>query len=217
MAAPTRLRIRRATGCERCVEDLIAILDALAVERTHLLGYSMGGRVALAAAIAHPERIASLILESASPGLADAAERQARIASDNGLAESGRARRYRGVRRAMGAYAAVRDSGSAARGSSGAAAGAASGQPPHGIGEQFARARHRSSAAAMGALGRVEASLPDHGGRTGRQVHGYRAQDGGCDRRRADSVGRGCWTYHSPRAARGIHATGDGVFGRPQQ
>ncbi len=78
---PARYRI------ERCVEDLIAILDALAVERTHLLGYSMGGRVALAAAIAHPERIASLILESASPGLADAAERQARIASDNGLAE----------------------------------------------------------------------------------------------------------------------------------
>lgn len=72
---------------ERCVEDLVAILDALDVERTHLLGYSMGGRVALAAAVAHPERIASLILESASPGLAEAAERQARIASDNALAD----------------------------------------------------------------------------------------------------------------------------------
>lgn len=71
---------------ERCVEDLIAILDALDVERTHLLGYSMGGRVALAAAIEYPARIASLILESASPGLATAAERQARVASDNGLA-----------------------------------------------------------------------------------------------------------------------------------
>src|SRR5271155_5163133 len=31
---------------ERCVEDLIAILDRIEVERTHLLGYSMGGRVA---------------------------------------------------------------------------------------------------------------------------------------------------------------------------
>lgn len=72
---------------ERCVEDLVAILDALGVERTHLLGYSMGGRVALATAVAHPERIASLILESASPGLAGADERQARIASDNALAE----------------------------------------------------------------------------------------------------------------------------------
>jgi 2-succinyl-6-hydroxy-2,4-cyclohexadiene-1-carboxylate synthase len=74
-------------GMECCVADLIAILDRLEVERTHLLGYSMGGRVALAAAVAHPDRIASLVLESASPGLAGADERQARIASDNALAD----------------------------------------------------------------------------------------------------------------------------------
>jgi 2-succinyl-6-hydroxy-2,4-cyclohexadiene-1-carboxylate synthase len=73
---------------ERCVADLIAILDAMEVARTHLLGYSMGGRVALAAAIAHPERVASLILESASPGLAGAGEREARVASDNMLADA---------------------------------------------------------------------------------------------------------------------------------
>jgi len=72
---------------ERCVCDLIAILDAMGTERTHLLGYSMGGRLALAAAIAHQDRIASLILESASPGLAGAAERQARAASDDALAD----------------------------------------------------------------------------------------------------------------------------------
>jgi 2-succinyl-6-hydroxy-2,4-cyclohexadiene-1-carboxylate synthase len=70
-----------------CIEDLIAILDFLGVQRTHLLGYSMGGRVALAAAIEHPARFASLILESASPGLAAASERQARIASDHELAD----------------------------------------------------------------------------------------------------------------------------------
>jgi 2-succinyl-6-hydroxy-2,4-cyclohexadiene-1-carboxylate synthase len=74
-------------GMERSVADLIAILDELGVERTHLLGYSMGGRVALAAAIAHPKRIASLVLESASPGIADADERDARVASDGALAE----------------------------------------------------------------------------------------------------------------------------------
>jgi 2-succinyl-6-hydroxy-2,4-cyclohexadiene-1-carboxylate synthase len=78
---PERYRV------ERTVADLIAILDGLGLERTHLLGYSMGGRVALAAAIAHPERIASLILESASPGLAGDSERRARIASDNALAD----------------------------------------------------------------------------------------------------------------------------------
>jgi 2-succinyl-6-hydroxy-2,4-cyclohexadiene-1-carboxylate synthase len=73
---------------EPCVADLIAILDALSIGRTHLLGYSMGGRVALAAAVEHPERIASLILESASPGLAGAGEREARVASDNALADA---------------------------------------------------------------------------------------------------------------------------------
>jgi 2-succinyl-6-hydroxy-2,4-cyclohexadiene-1-carboxylate synthase len=72
---------------ECCVEDLVAILDVLHVSRTHLLGYSMGGRVALAAAIARPDRIASLTLESASPGLAAEDERRARAASDNALAE----------------------------------------------------------------------------------------------------------------------------------
>jgi 2-succinyl-6-hydroxy-2,4-cyclohexadiene-1-carboxylate synthase len=77
---PSRYRI------ERCVGDLIAILDSLKVQRTHLLGYSMGGRVALATAIYHPERIASLILESASPGIASSAGREARVASDNELA-----------------------------------------------------------------------------------------------------------------------------------
>jgi 2-succinyl-6-hydroxy-2,4-cyclohexadiene-1-carboxylate synthase len=76
---------RYSIGC--CVEDLIGILDFLGVERTHLLGYSMGGRVALAAAIEHPGRFASLILESASPGLAAEPERLARIASDNELAD----------------------------------------------------------------------------------------------------------------------------------
>jgi 2-succinyl-6-hydroxy-2,4-cyclohexadiene-1-carboxylate synthase len=72
---------------ERAVVDLMAILDAMDAARTHLLGYSMGGRVALAAAIAHPERFTSLILESASPGIADAGAREARIASDEALAE----------------------------------------------------------------------------------------------------------------------------------
>jgi 2-succinyl-6-hydroxy-2,4-cyclohexadiene-1-carboxylate synthase len=69
------------------VADLIALLDALHIEQTSLLGYSMGGRVALATAVAHPQRISHLILESASPGLADPAEQQARIHSDRALAD----------------------------------------------------------------------------------------------------------------------------------
>src|SRR5579885_472812 len=80
-ADPARYRM------ERCVADLIGMLDALGIDRTHLLGYSMGGRVALAAALRYPRRIASLILESASPGLAAPQERQTRVASDNALAD----------------------------------------------------------------------------------------------------------------------------------
>jgi 2-succinyl-6-hydroxy-2,4-cyclohexadiene-1-carboxylate synthase len=67
--------------------DLVAVLDRQGVGRAHLLGYSMGGRVALALAVAQPERVGALVLESASPGLADAGERAARVAADAALAE----------------------------------------------------------------------------------------------------------------------------------
>ncbi len=72
----------------RCVADLLAMLDALEVERVDLLGYSMGGRVALHLAAVAPERAGALVLESSSPGIADAAERAARFAADEALAES---------------------------------------------------------------------------------------------------------------------------------
>jgi 2-succinyl-6-hydroxy-2,4-cyclohexadiene-1-carboxylate synthase len=73
---------------DRCVADLLAVLDALEVERADVLGYSMGGRVALHLAAAAPQRVGALVLESSSPGIADAAERHARIAADLTLAES---------------------------------------------------------------------------------------------------------------------------------
>lgn len=72
---------------ERCVEDLCLVADQLELDRIDLLGYSMGGRVALSFALAYPERLRSLILESASPGLAGAGERAARIAADETLAD----------------------------------------------------------------------------------------------------------------------------------
>src|SRR5262245_42343701 len=52
---------------ECCVADLLALLDALEVERADVLGYSMGGRVALQLAAAAPERVGALVLESSSP------------------------------------------------------------------------------------------------------------------------------------------------------
>jgi 2-succinyl-6-hydroxy-2,4-cyclohexadiene-1-carboxylate synthase len=46
----------------------------------------MGGRVALAAALDHPDRVASLVLIGASPGIEDEAERRERREADEALA-----------------------------------------------------------------------------------------------------------------------------------
>lgn len=53
----------------------------------HLLGYSMGGRLALYMAVHYPQRVQSLILESASPGLKTQAEREDRKQRDDALAD----------------------------------------------------------------------------------------------------------------------------------
>ena len=50
------------------------------------VGYSMGGRVALHAAVTHPEAVARLVLIGATPGIDDDGERQARRAADDRLA-----------------------------------------------------------------------------------------------------------------------------------
>lgn len=54
------------------VEGLMAILDGLNIEQAVLVGNSLGGAVALGAALAHPERVASLILMA--PGGIEARE-----------------------------------------------------------------------------------------------------------------------------------------------
>ena len=71
---------------ERCVAQIIAVLDALDVSHTHLLGYSMGGRIALQLAVHKPHLVRGLVLESASPGLQTVAERDTRRQSDGALA-----------------------------------------------------------------------------------------------------------------------------------
>lgn len=70
------------------VADLVEVLDRLAVDEAAVLGYSMGGRVALALALEAPRRVGALILESASPGIADPEERRARLAADGALADA---------------------------------------------------------------------------------------------------------------------------------
>ena len=63
----TRTGRRETFSFARLVEDLAAVLDACDVERCHLLGHSFGGMVALRFVLAHPERIASLILMDTAP------------------------------------------------------------------------------------------------------------------------------------------------------
>ena len=56
--------------------------DALRAARYLLVGYSMGGRLALAMALSRPQRCAGLVLISAGLGLAEEAARAARRAWD---------------------------------------------------------------------------------------------------------------------------------------
>jgi 2-succinyl-6-hydroxy-2,4-cyclohexadiene-1-carboxylate synthase len=68
------------------LEAVLDDLAALAPPRFTLVGYSMGGRIALHAALALAERIDQLVLIGASPGIADSAEREARRMADERLA-----------------------------------------------------------------------------------------------------------------------------------
>lgn len=74
-------------GFDACVDDIIATLDALSVKQFHLLGYSLGGRIALHLAQRVPDRLLSLTLESCHPGLHSIAEKLARAQNDAQWAE----------------------------------------------------------------------------------------------------------------------------------
>ncbi len=57
------------------------------LEQFALVGYSMGGRVALHVALAHPYRVVALALIGARAGIDDSAERAERIVADEALAD----------------------------------------------------------------------------------------------------------------------------------
>jgi 2-succinyl-6-hydroxy-2,4-cyclohexadiene-1-carboxylate synthase len=72
---------------ESVAADLKTLLDHFDFKQVNLLGYSMGGRLALTFALLFPNRVRKLILESASPGLATEKERQLRRMKDAELAQ----------------------------------------------------------------------------------------------------------------------------------
>lgn len=56
-----------AYGSNNRVADVIAVLDALGIDRVDFWGYSMGGRVGFDLAVQHPERLRSLVVGGSSP------------------------------------------------------------------------------------------------------------------------------------------------------
>jgi len=68
------------------VEQVRRVIETHGKGPVDLVGYSMGGRVALALAVAHPELVRAMSLISASPGLASEAERRKRVIADMKLA-----------------------------------------------------------------------------------------------------------------------------------
>jgi len=67
---------------EGAARAVVNTLDELEVGCPVIVGYSMGGRLALYLSLRYPERCAGLFLESASPGLESEEERTARRAAD---------------------------------------------------------------------------------------------------------------------------------------
>ncbi len=79
---------RRGAPCsmDACTDDLVALWEELDLGKTHLVGYSMGGRLALHVAARRPERVFSLLTIGAHAGL-DEDAREGRRQGDEALAE----------------------------------------------------------------------------------------------------------------------------------
>ncbi|WP_199170348.1 2-succinyl-6-hydroxy-2,4-cyclohexadiene-1-carboxylate synthase [Sporosarcina sp. P19] len=72
---------------EEQIKDLYEVLQKLEIKKPILLGYSMGGRVALGYTATYPEEVTSLVLESSSPGLRASEQQLARRTADAKLAD----------------------------------------------------------------------------------------------------------------------------------
>ncbi len=78
---------RKRYEMQQAAKDIKDLLISLNIESVHLIGYSMGGRLALGFAAYYPEFVQTLILESSSPGLENEDERISRVSSDAKLAQ----------------------------------------------------------------------------------------------------------------------------------
>ena len=72
---------------ESLVNHISQVIGHLRLKNIVLCGYSMGGRAAIHFSVANPDLVKGLILESASPGIKNEMERNARKKSDEELAD----------------------------------------------------------------------------------------------------------------------------------
>ena len=79
------------------VADVVAILDALSLDRVSVVGHSMGGAHALAFALEHPERVTRLVVIDTGPSLEpEGRERTSRLTTTRPprFADAAEAERY---------------------------------------------------------------------------------------------------------------------------
>jgi pimeloyl-ACP methyl ester carboxylesterase len=62
-------RLEGPTSIEQMADDAAGLLDALGIERSHVVGISMGGNIALELALRHPDKVAGLVARSAHCGV----------------------------------------------------------------------------------------------------------------------------------------------------
>jgi 3-oxoadipate enol-lactonase len=59
----------------RMAEDTVGLLDALNIDKAHIVGVSLGSMIAQEVAIRFPQRVNKLVLAATTPGMSDAANK----------------------------------------------------------------------------------------------------------------------------------------------
>ncbi|MDG6994997.1 MAG: 2-succinyl-6-hydroxy-2,4-cyclohexadiene-1-carboxylate synthase [Nitrososphaerota archaeon] len=76
-----------AMSVDQVSDSILESLEDLGISKAGLLGYSMGGRIALNFVTRHQNRVSCLILESVSPGIVEQTDREERRMKDESLAK----------------------------------------------------------------------------------------------------------------------------------
>jgi 2-succinyl-6-hydroxy-2,4-cyclohexadiene-1-carboxylate synthase len=85
--SPSRAKMGIGPTSDAVAEVMGLAMGGKGKKKAALLGYSLGGRVALELACRHQELLSCLILEGASPGIQGDVEREERRAKDDSLAD----------------------------------------------------------------------------------------------------------------------------------